>query len=571
MRKVGVKNISIILFSIIILTQTYAAEPETKLSISVLYEKMMDSRSYEYIKYRSEIIARGDESERILNDKLKREDDYNQRIVINAVLERIKDPNKYTGYEENIKKAFYDVSRTRVGPKGALGPTYKTAKAAASIYKDYGYMGYGGGPPRGGMGDIKYKTFEERQAFLQNEYSFYFLAETALKDSLQNSERVADVPPEAKQYPEYFQALKDSRNKGMMGHGFGGMMGPAFVRFTGEMPPKKIMVKLRKYFNRIENDERIAEYNRAFAVIRLGWFDNKDALPILIELLETDSSCMVRSYAAQQIVQTEGSLALRKVLGDDCESVRERAVESLGDLRDFNSVDNIMMLLNDDVSSVVSQAAIALGKIGDIRAIEPLEKTLNGKKRELEVAVALGKIDLGNLLGYLEHENKDVRSLTVWALKELADERSIEGLIKALQSDKNNFVRSMSAQALGKIGNKSAIEPLVKALANDSTEVKCDSAKALGLIGGDRAIDSLLKALDDDSINVKENSIGALRRVGDERALKKLKILASESESHTVQRRASLAISSIQKRARAKLKSKRKNESSQTSFEMQGN
>ena len=95
----------------------------------------------------------------------------------------------------------------------------------------------------------------------------------------------------------------------------------------------------------------------------------------------------------------------------------------------------------------------------------------------------------------------------------------VEGLIKALNFEKDHNLRISAAWASGELGDPNAIDPLVEAL-DDRKRVKDVAAKALGEIGEPQAVGPLVELLEDENWEVRGTAAKALGKIGDPRAIK---------------------------------------------------
>lgn len=88
--------------------------------------------------------------------------------------------------------------------------------------------------------------------------------------------------------------------------------------------------------------------------------------------------------------------ALRNALGDESKTVQLWAIQSIGHLRDRESVDRFVDMLDSPDWSYRSYAAGALGEIGDQRATEPLLRHLDDQKKTVQIAVLSALRKLGD-------------------------------------------------------------------------------------------------------------------------------------------------------------------------------
>ena len=104
----------------------------------------------------------------------------------------------------------------------------------------------------------------------------------------------------------------------------------------------------------------------------------------------------------------------------------------------------------------------------------------------------------------------DMGELNVTVLKLRKD---VDGLVKALGSEKDHDAREAAAEALGEIGDSRVVEPLVAALGDTDDDVREAAAEALGKIGDPRAVDPLTAALNDPDHDVRKEAEKALAKL----------------------------------------------------------
>ena len=187
---------------------------------------------------------------------------------------------------------------------------------------------------------------------------------------------------------------------------------------------------------------------------------------------------------------------LIKTLDDKSGKKRSKAADALGDIakrsyrRDKRAVPSLIKTLEDKDDAVRKSAVSALGSINDKKSVEPLIKLLES-----------------------DTETSAVKSEIVKALTWSGDKRAVEPLIKTLEDNENPYIKD-TVTALGRIKSKLAVEPLIKLLEKEVVGLDANSlasslrgssyysstntliftiAEALTWIGDKRALPPLIK------------------------------------------------------------------------------
>jgi HEAT repeat protein len=137
--------------------------------------------------------------------------------------------------------------------------------------------------------------------------------------------------------------------------------------------------------------------------------------------------------------------------------------------------------------------------------------------------------DVEGLVKALDYQkDSGVRRAAALALGDTGDGRSIEPLITALK-DRGGAVYEAAAEALGKIGGARAVEPLIAALKDDDPRMRKAAAEALGKIGKP-GVEPLIAALKDDNWRVREAAVKLLGKFGDARGVEPLVAALRDSQ-----------------------------------------
>jgi HEAT repeat protein/beta-lactamase regulating signal transducer with metallopeptidase domain len=269
---------------------------------------------------------------------------------------------------------------------------------------------------------------------------------------------------------------------------------------------------------------------------------------------ERDEEASPRSQSAMQSGERESIVgALSEALRDPVASVRQAAVEALGNTRDSVAVRALMEVLRTDESPVVRRsAAWSLGQIADEVAIPALTEALT-RDRDVEVrknaASALGSIDnpraTAALTQALERDTEtSVRVNAAEALSEIADPAAADALIRVLDRDDDADVRRAVIEAIHHIEGVRAVPAVSRALRDADAEVRRAAAEALGSMEDTDAVPALMAAARDAEPEVRRAVISSLGSLSDRRAVATFTAALSDTDVE-VRREAASAFGSI--------------------------
>ncbi len=260
----------------------------------------------------------------------------------------------------------------------------------------------------------------------------------------------------------------------------------------------------------------------------LGLIKNKSAVGPLIKRLETADSDLKREIilALKMIGNKQAVPVLKEILlKDENTYVRFDAARALGSIDNTDSVFTLIRAMKTDKAWLVKgSCAEALGKRGDNRAAKDLKHLLNTDAGEDaswardRAALALSKIGMGGieaLVSSLGASGTSTRRRASWVLINIGDP-AVPHLLSALR-EVSSLARKRAAMVLGWIGNKKSVLPLTWALADQNPEVRKMAIWALGKIGEDKATTALKRTIDD--YNKKDENINNQIDVLNERLL----------------------------------------------------
>jgi len=295
---------------------------------------------------------------------------------------------------------------------------------------------------------------------------------------------------------------------------------------TRFLPKMKISIPFLNKEIRDKGDLLHAAIVQKNIVWTLGLIKNKSAVAPLIKRLETADSGLKREIilALKMIGNKQAVPVLKEILlNDENTYVRSDAAKALGSIDNTDSVYTLMKVMKEDKAWLVKgSCAEALGKKGDNRATKALKELLNTDAGEDSswardrAAWALSKTGMGGieaLVSSLGAGGTSTRRRASWMLIEIGDP-AVPYLLSALK-DLSSFARKRAAMVLGWIGNKKTVLPLTWALADKDPAVRKMAAWALGKIGtdnNDHTIKALKKALQENK-DIKEYAREAIQRL----------------------------------------------------------
>jgi len=217
--------------------------------------------------------------------------------------------------------------------------------------------------------------------------------------------------------------------------------------------------------------------------------------------------------------------SLISALDDKRSNVREAAAETLGRTKDPASIEPLVQLLKDNDVGVRMAVGNALAKIGK-PAVPTLVMALTDSRNDVKkiAAETLGKIkdmeSVGPLIQLLKDDDLGIRLTVERSLKEVG-KPAVPLLIEALKNDNNN-IRNGAATVLGRIKDTGAIDHLCRLLKSKHRSDRISAVEALEKIASPTSTGHLIEALKDKDRDVRRMSVRALGVIGDVRALMSL-------------------------------------------------
>jgi len=280
---------------------------------------------------------------------------------------------------------------------------------------------------------------------------------------------------------------------------------------TRFLPKMKISIPFLNREIRDKGDLLHAAIVQKNIVWTLGLIKDKSAVAPLIKRLETADSDLKREIilALKMIGNKQAVPVLQEILlNDENTYVRFDAARALGSIDNTDSVYTLIRVMKSDEETwlVKGSCAEALGKRGDKRAANALKDLLNTDAGENaswardRAALALSKIGIGGieaLVSSLGASGTSTRRRASWVLISIGGP-AVPHLLSSLR-EVSSLARKRTAMVLGWIGNKKTVLPLTWVLADKDPEVRKMAIWALGKIGDDKATTALESTIDDHS------------------------------------------------------------------------
>lgn len=194
-----------------------------------------------------------------------------------------------------------------------------------------------------------------------------------------------------------------------------------------------------------------------------------------------------------------------------------------------DEIDIQIDLLQDTDWVVRREAVITLGEMADERCVEPLVRALRDgdwqvREAAVEAVAEVGTPAVDMLVRYIR--DWESRKYVIRTLGKINDERVLDPLISYLKSDE---FKDDATRALVDLGTP-AVPKLIEALNSQDDYVKKQSILALGDIQDPQAVDPLIALLQDEDWLVRLTAAASLEKIGDLRGRAAIKPLMKDPD-----------------------------------------
>lgn len=189
------------------------------------------------------------------------------------------------------------------------------------------------------------------------------------------------------------------------------------------------------------------------------------------------------------------------------------------------TVDSLIKTLNHDNKRLIVRLEEILGEIGDSRAVKPLSELLDDENYRIRMAAAAS---LGNI----------------------GDKTSAKYLIKFLNDTNDNVVaKTVESLGKIGVEDSKVINQLNNTLKHPSEFVRVSVYKTLGDLANDRSVTPIQKALGkEDNFNTIKEGLISLYKIGTENSINSLKLIHDARIGHSESNYANELIKRIERR-----------------------
>ncbi|MHB9023305.1 MAG: HEAT repeat domain-containing protein [Armatimonadota bacterium] len=251
------------------------------------------------------------------------------------------------------------------------------------------------------------------------------------------------------------------------------------------------------------------------AALYAGRMGGREAVPLIIILLNDGRRPMTRIYAAQALGMLKDSQAiepLTQALGDADPGVRLAVVDALYVFRKPELYICFALALRDSDPLLRAHGACALGDCKTEKAVPLLAKALHDEDAGVRTAAAdalgaYGEAAVEEVLPLVADPSPEVRAAAAHALGAAGLPVSVTGLVRLL-ADGSRPVRAAAVTALAQL-KPAPINAVLPYLKHESPEARARAVEALGRMRENTAA-LLMPALSDHSPDVRRWALWAL-------------------------------------------------------------
>jgi HEAT repeat protein len=211
----------------------------------------------------------------------------------------------------------------------------------------------------------------------------------------------------------------------------------------------------------------------AKAIEGLWEYEDRSAIPCLIEILRSDRSEEVRAAAAMALGKFAVMIQEGKFLKRDADAILE----------------SLMALIADE------------------------DESLEVRRRSLEAVAPFNTEEVKKYVSWAyESDNVKLRSSSIFAMGRTGETSWLPVLIRELQH-KEPTVRFETANACGELGDEEVVPHLIVLLQDDDYQVQLAGLNALGKVGGPLAKRALLRCAKEGDAVLEDAARAALENV----------------------------------------------------------
>ncbi len=276
----------------------------------------------------------------------------------------------------------------------------------------------------------------------------------------------------------------------------------------------------------LESDALFA--GKQFVCEQLSIIGTKESIPVLKTLLSKEKTANIALYTLQRIHDSAVDRALRELLSDAPRNIKIGIINTLGERKDKNAVNDLEKLVYDTDQQIAESAVTALGKIADENAAKLLadaRSKTDGKLRNLVLDAYLlcadSFFEKGNIsraaIIYQELYNNEntihIRSAAFRGRVQTNIDDAPDIILSVLKRD-NRELQSVAVGLLRELPGKPDLSAIIEELPNVSDLAQIQLLSAFAYRNESTARDAALEAVKHNDESVRVAALTALSKIG---------------------------------------------------------
>ena len=260
---------------------------------------------------------------------------------------------------------------------------------------------------------------------------------------------------------------------------------------------------------------------------------NEEQIPVLAEMLADEELTSIARFALEKIDSPKRAEVLRNTLMKVSGKARAGIADSLGTIRDADSVEILGKLLSDSDQDCVYSAAMALGKIANKKATQLLGDALKSAPDEQHAVLARAYLLCADNLRvkdnkmaaaviyeqlYNPDESTQIRMMALKGLVKSGKKEVITVVLESLQSDEP-AIRGLAVRLIKNHPNEIPTSDLVNELKDLPEQGQIALIHALTDRGDAASLHSIVALLQSDTEALRLAALESIGKLGDSKVV----------------------------------------------------